>query len=66
MYLTFDDQYIQYEGCNTHRIPYTAYTDNLFTILSSTWESIIRRNCTVDNDKNYTDLLSKINRFKKS
>ncbi len=48
---TIDEDYIQFEGCNIHRFPYAAYSDNLFVLLQG--GSSTERACLYDNDARY-------------
>lgn len=61
--ISLDDGFIQFEGCNVQRIPYAAYTDGVFCLLSG--GSSTRRTCPIDNDQNYISLLSQSSRFVK-
>lgn len=61
--ITLDDGYIQFEGCNVQRLPYAAYTDAVFCLLSG--GSSTKRTCLIDNDQNYINLLSQSSRFVK-
>lgn len=31
--IKFDDEYLEFEGCNIHRLPYAAYSDGVFCLL---------------------------------
>lgn len=62
--LTIDDDYIQFESCNLNRIPYAAFTDGIFTILQGGSSTL--RECALNNDNAYINILRSINRYQKT
>ena len=58
---TFDDDYIQFEGCNVNRLPYAAYNDGVFVLLQGGSSTL--RYCQVDYDGAYVQILSKTTRY---
>lgn len=59
--VNFDDSYLNFEGCNVQRIPYAAYSDGVFCLL--TGGSSTFRQCIMDNDEGYISALSRVNRY---
>ena len=61
---TFDDDYIQFEGCNVNRLPYATYNDGVFCLLQGGSSTL--RYCQVDYDGAYIQILSKTTRYQKT
>ncbi len=59
--VTFDDSYLQFEGCNIQRIPYAVFTDGIFVLLQG--GSSTERQCLIDNDAAYISLLRSVRKY---
>lgn len=60
----FDDDNLEFEGCNFQRLPYAAYTDGVFCLLQGGSSTL--RYCKVDYDGAYIQLLTQASRFQKT
>ena len=58
--LYFDENHFIVEGCNIHRLPYTAYDDGSLEILPG---ASTRRFCVLDEDSEFIQKLLRSNIF---